>query len=87
MQSMEMAKQMVELNKAAFNNSFNTMVVMQEQAEKMAGAFFEQVAWIPEDGKKVINEWVEVYKNGLNEFKKAMDANFQKVESYFAQGD
>ena len=37
----QLLKQMVDFNKTAFENSFNAMVTLQEQMEKMAGAYME----------------------------------------------
>ncbi|MBE9544553.1 MAG: hypothetical protein IMF02_08685, partial [Proteobacteria bacterium] len=37
----------------------------------------------PENGKEVINEWLMTYKKGREDFKKTMDENFKKVETFF----
>ncbi|MDQ1336692.1 MAG: hypothetical protein QG552_3642 [Thermodesulfobacteriota bacterium] len=77
-------KQMIDFNKSTFDNSFNAMGMLQEQTEKMANTILEQATWLPEEGKKVINEWVSSYKKGCEDFKKAVDENFKKVEDFFA---
>jgi len=59
-------------------------VMLQEQAERAANTLMEQANWLPEDGKKAINEWVKAYKKGREDFKKVVDENFQKVESFFS---
>ncbi|MCU0574785.1 MAG: hypothetical protein MUC41_17605 [Syntrophobacteraceae bacterium] len=79
-----MAKQMIEFNKATFDNSFSSMVLLQEQSEKMVRAFLDQSTWLPEEGKKVLNEWVASYKKGREEFKKMVDESYKKVDDYFA---
>lgn len=85
MEPMKLAKQMIDFNKATFDNSFNTMVLVQEQTEKMVNAFLEQSAWLPEEGKKILNEWVAAYKKGREEFKKVVNEGYKKVDSYFAE--
>lgn len=87
MEPIKMAKQMVEFNKATFDNSFNAMVMMQEQAERMVNSFLGQAPWLPEEGRKVLTEWASVYKKGRDEFKRTVDDGFKKVEAYFAQAD
>lgn len=77
-------KQMIDFNKATFDNSFNGMVMLQEQTEKMVNTFIEQAAWLPEEGKKAINDWIQAYKKGCNDYKKAVDENFKKVEDFLA---
>ncbi len=77
-------KQMIDFNKATFDNSFSAMSMVQEQTEKMVGTTLEQASWLPEEGKKVIGEWVGAYKSGCEDFKKAVDDNFKKVEDFVA---
>ncbi len=77
-------KQMVDFNKAAFDNTFSAMATVQDQTEKMAKTVLEQAAWLPEEGKKAINEWVQAHKKGREDYKKLVDDNFKKVEDFFA---
>ncbi len=76
-------KQMIDFHKATFDNSFNAMTTLQEQGEKMVGMFLDQAAWLPEEGKKIIREWTDTYKKGRLEFRKNVEAQFEKVENYF----
>jgi uncharacterized coiled-coil DUF342 family protein len=76
-------RQMLEFNKASFDNSFNAIALLQEQAEKAAHMMLDQATWIPEEGRNAINEWVKSYKKGRVDFKKYVDESFNKVETYF----
>lgn len=80
----QIAKQMVDFNKTAFDNSFDAMSVIQDQAERMFTAMVEQTPYFPEEGKKLVNEWIKTYKKGREDFKAAADENFKKVESFFS---
>jgi len=60
------------------------MVMLQEQTEEVANTILEQATWLPEEGKKAIEEWASSYKKGSEDFKKAVDENFKKVEDFFA---
>jgi hypothetical protein len=84
MEPKQVAKQIVDFNKTAFDNSFNTMFVIQDQAEKMLTATLEQTTFFPEEGKKLVSEWIKNYKKGLEELKATADENFKKVEAFFA---
>jgi hypothetical protein len=79
-----MLKQMLDFNKSAFDNSFSAMLTIQEQNAKMVNTFLEQAAWIPEEGKKLIRNWVDAYKKGYEDFKKTADENYKKVDEFFA---
>ncbi len=80
----QILRQMVEFNKTTFDNSFDTMVLLQEQAERTVNMFLEQTTWPTEEGKKVIREWVKVYNKGCDDFRKLVNKNFENVEAFFA---
>jgi polyhydroxyalkanoate synthesis regulator phasin len=85
MEQMKMLKQMVDFQKATMNNNFNAIVMVQDQAERMGNMFLQQGTWIPEEGKKVLNEWIQACRKARDDFKKAVDESFTKVENFFAQ--
>ena len=58
----QMLKQMLDFNKTAYDNSFKAMLAIGEQNEKMVNTFLKQATWIPEEGKKPIQEWGFQYK-------------------------
>ena len=47
MENKELVKQMVELHKTSFDNSFNMLVTLQDQMEKMVNSFVDQAPWLP----------------------------------------
>jgi polyhydroxyalkanoate synthesis regulator phasin len=75
-------KQMVDFNKGAFNNALNAMVMVQDQNETLANTMLNQATWMPEEGKKAVQEWVETFKKGREEYKKTVDEAFKKVEGF-----
>jgi polyhydroxyalkanoate synthesis regulator phasin len=85
MEQMKMLKQMFDFQKATMNNNFNAIVMLQDQAERMVNMFLQQGTWIPEEGKKVLNEWIQACRKARDDFKKAVDESFTKVENFFAQ--
>ena len=84
METGKIAKQMIDFQKTAFNNTFGVMVALQDQTEKMVNLTIEQSAWLPKEGKKAINEWTEALKKGRDDFKNFVDGNFSKAEGFFA---
>lgn len=79
MDSSLIAKQMIDFQKATFNNTFNAMVMLQDHTEKVANTLIEQATWFPEEGKRIISQWNENFKKGRNEVKTAMDDNYSKM--------
>ncbi len=83
MDQKQLLKQMIDFNKASFDNTFSALVVLQEQTERVAKTVISQATWLPEDGQKAITDWVEAYKNGREQFKATIDESFARVEAFF----
>lgn len=83
MDTKQIAKQMIAFNKTAFDNNFNAMKALHEQTEKVINKFWEKSPMFPEEGRKVITEWMKAYKKGCDDFKNTVDENFKKVEDFF----
>lgn len=87
MENKVIAKQIIDFHKSTFDNTFNSLSILQQQTEKMVQTFVQQATWLPAEGKAAINEWVTIYNKGRNGFKEAADNNYKKVEEYFAAGE
>ena len=83
MDQKQIVKQMVDFNKATFENAYNAMTLVQEQAERLGQTTLEQASWLPEEGKKAMNDLVEAYRQGRENLKKNVDEARAKVEGYF----
>lgn len=81
----QIAKQMIVFNKAAFDNNFRAMQALQEQTERLVNKFWDKSPMFPEEGKKVIYDWMTAYKKGCEDFKSVVDDNFKKVEDFFQE--
>jgi hypothetical protein len=53
----------------------------------MMEAFLGQAGWLPEEGQKALRDWMTSYKQGCQDFKKMVDDNYAKVETYFGDQD
>jgi len=80
-----MLKQVIDFNKASFESAFNVMVTLQEQMERMLKIYIDQTAGLPEEGKKALNEWMDVYKKGCDDFKTSIDEGFKKLDVALTQ--
>ncbi len=76
-------KQVVDFQKATFDNSFRAMTTLQEQGEKMVDMFLQQASWLPEEGKKAVTDWIAAYQKGRDDFKGSVEKNFVKVQEFF----
>ncbi|GAB6906054.1 conserved hypothetical protein [Desulfosarcina cetonica] len=83
MEYSQIAKQIINFNKMAFDNSFSAMSLVYEQNQKLLESFLGQAAWMPEEGKKALKDWMASYQKGCEEFKQMVDNNYAQVEAYF----
>jgi len=75
---------MIDFQKSTFDNAFNAMSKLQEQGEKMVNMVIAQSPWMPDDGKQAVQEWINTYKKGRDQFKSTVEENFKKVQDYFS---
>lgn len=80
------AKQMIDFQKATFDNSFNAVVMLQEQAERMFHSAMEQVEWLPEESRRALDEWIRIYKTGRSDFKRIVDEGYDQMSDFVTGG-
>ena len=59
MDQKDVFRQMVSFNKQTFENTFNALVVLQDQSEALFNSMLERATWLPEDGKKAVGDWAK----------------------------
>jgi polyhydroxyalkanoate synthesis regulator phasin len=74
-----MAKQMIDFQKTAFDNTYQATVMLQDHMEKVTNTMIEQAAWVPEESRRLGNQWIETCKKGRDELKTIADNNFNKL--------
>jgi len=84
MNSNPIFKQMLDFQKTTLDNLYNAMILVQEQGEKMTNTLLEQVSWLPEENKRLMDQWLDMAKKGRDDLKSAMDENFNKVSDLLA---
>jgi hypothetical protein len=81
----KLAKQTIAFYKKTFESTFTALDMIQDQTQRMLKMQLDLMTGMPEEGKRVISEWMKVYKKGCDEFKTAVDDKFKQVESYFSE--
>ncbi len=64
-QSATMAKQMIDLQRLSVEGMINNMIILWDQTGNMLNSFMDQAAWVPDEGKKALREWIDSNKKGL----------------------
>ena len=82
MDQKDVFRQMVSFNKQTFENTFNALVVLQDQSEALFNGMLDRATWVPEDGKKAVGDWAKSYKKNREEFRKSVNDGFKKLEDF-----
>ncbi|MEN6488668.1 MAG: hypothetical protein ABFD66_07265 [Smithella sp.] len=77
MDQKKITKQMMEFNKIVFNDNFYTMNALYEHTERLINKFWEKSPILSEEGRKFTSEWTKNYKTGCDNFKNAVNKNFE----------
>ncbi|MGD9368478.1 MAG: hypothetical protein PVH87_22455 [Desulfobacteraceae bacterium] len=80
MEQKQVLRQIFEFNQSTFNNAFEAMVLLQDQFEKITNTALDQIPGLPAEGRKAIDNWAEVFKNGRQSFKQQIDNSFEQAE-------
>jgi hypothetical protein len=80
METTQFAKQTLGFQKTILENSFNSMIVMQDQTEKMVNGYLSQLPMVTADGKKFLQTSIDMAKKARDDFKKSVDDGFSKFE-------
>ena len=83
METEKFAKQLIDFQKATFDNTFNTMVMLQDQTERMYETVLDQNTWLPEESRRMLEDWNKAYKKGRTDFKSIVDDGFGKMADLF----
>jgi polyhydroxyalkanoate synthesis regulator phasin len=81
----KVTKQTFDFYKSTFENAYNATTMLQEQSHKMIDMYLDQTQGFPEEGKKAVQEWLNAYKKGNQDFKSAVDESIKKVEDFFTE--
>lgn len=87
MNTLQIPKQLLEFNKMAIDNNFNVMLSLEDQTRRIASGIVEKSAWLPESGKKAINDWMASYKKSVEGLKSASDKNYKIMSQLFDKGE
>jgi hypothetical protein len=83
MEAEKLAKQMIDFQKTAFNHTFDVVMAVQDQSEKISSSWCEKSSILPDRNKKMMLEWGHVIKQSLKEYKKMVNTGFDTMETFF----
>ncbi len=80
METTKFAKQSLQFQKTIFENSFNAMILAQDQTEKLVRTYLDQLPWVNDDARKALQTSVDMAKKARDDFKTAVEEGYRKFE-------
>ncbi len=80
MEQMKIAKQMLNFQRTMFDNTYNTVTVMQDSSQNIIHGLLNQFTWVTEEAKKPLNDSATLIKKAREDFKKTINQGFDKIE-------
>ncbi len=78
-QTATMTKKMIDLQRVSVESWIGNMIAFWEQTGSMLNSILNQSAWIPDEGKKVVREWVDTNKRGCETLKDAVNNGYNSL--------
>jgi hypothetical protein len=81
-QMLEFQRNLVELQKRAFDSTFNAISALQDQQRELMSRLLEGAPAVPSEMKQLLDEWANALESGREQFRETVDRSFESVESY-----
>jgi hypothetical protein len=80
MTTAHLLKQTLQSGRSIFESNFDAIQSLQAQTEKLVTAWLDQSPWATQETRNAVDKWTETCRNGQNQFKTAIDTNFNTLE-------
>jgi hypothetical protein len=77
------AKQIIDFQKSAFDNSYGAVVMLQNQTQAAFNTVLEQTPWVPRESRNAIDGWIQMCKTGRDEYKRLVDSGFDTLTGLY----
>ncbi|BBO89619.1 hypothetical protein [Desulfosarcina ovata] len=85
MEYSQMTKRVIDFQKMSFDNWYNAVTSLQNQAVSMMDTVLDQSRWLPDDGRKAIQRWIHLCEQEGGRFKTYVDDGFTGIEKYISE--
>ena len=82
----QMAKQVVDFQRMSFENWYNAVSMIQDQAKSSMDMMLGQTRWVPEDRRQSIQHWIDVMQQERARFKNYVEKGCVDLEKFVAEG-
>ncbi len=81
-QMLEYQKQVLDFQKAAFENGYNALVALQDRQLELADRMMNQLPNLPDEAHELVRTWRSAAEDGQRQFKQTVDSSFDAITEY-----
>jgi len=85
METTLIAKQTLQIYHAALTQTLDAALTVQEQSQKTLEVLLDQSSVVPQEGKRAINDWLEVCRQQTTAMKNVIDEGFRPFTLYYEE--
>lgn len=86
MEYTEITKQVIDFQKLSFSNWYSAVAMVQDQTTSAVDMMLGQSTWVPAEGRKAVQSWLNACQEERNRFKAYVDDGFDSIEKLLAKG-
>jgi hypothetical protein len=83
MQAREMPQQVIAFQKRAIDSWDEAMALVENQATASVHWMLDTAVWMPKEGRRVMEEWITLYKEERGRLKTHLDQQLTAAEKIF----
>ena len=87
MRQEETTQQVIDFQKQVLDNWNAAATLVEDQATSTLGWMFDTAVWIPEEGRRAVEQWMTVMKEERGRLKAQLDQGLATVEKIFGAPD
>jgi hypothetical protein len=85
MEYSQITKQVLDFQRMSFANWYDAVAMLQDQATSAMDMVLDQNTWMPEEGRKAIQSWVNACQQERGRFRSYVDEGFAGLEKIVAE--
>jgi hypothetical protein len=80
MEPNQMTKKILDFQKDVFSQWYDVLTSMQEQAATSLKSAMAQANWIPDEGRRMLQSWVDACQKGYDDYKELVEDSLSDLE-------
>jgi hypothetical protein len=81
----EFQRRMLEFQRSAFNNAFETAIRFQQQRRDIVERFIDRVPGLPAESRELFDTWTEAADRGRETFRVTVEKSFDLIDGFYAR--